>query len=251
MNFFSDLKDKNVLITGSSRGIGSACAVRFAEAGCKIGIHYAKNIQAALEVRQSLKTTSEIIQADLSTEAGCQKLITEFSAAFGSLDVLVINHGIWERAPIAEISAGRLDQTLELNLKSLFFLTREAIPVFSSSSGGAIVFISSTAGQRGEANYSHYAASKGGVIALTKSLAVELAPKKIRVNAVAPGWVMTDMTKNVLTGDYLKQVIETIPLRKIARAEDIAPAVVFLASEGASHITGEIININGGSVLCG
>jgi len=251
MDLAKDLKDKVVLITGSSRGIGKACAKAFSDLGCSVIIHYSKNEASAMEVKKSLTTKTQIIQADLSTESGCVKLISEAGEMFTNIDVLVINHGIWERGEIDKITATDINRTIDLNLKSLFYLTREVIPFFPVDSGGSIVLISSTAGQRGEANYSQYAASKGGVIALTKSLAVELASRKIRVNSVAPGWVKTDMANDVLQGDYLKEIIATIPLRKIAKAEDVAPSVVFLASNYANHITGEILNVNGGSVLCG
>ena len=251
MDLAKNFNDKVVLITGSSRGIGRACAKTFSELGCKIAIHYNKNATAAMEVKESMNTETQILQADLSHESGCKKLISEAGETFGKIDILVINHGIWERGEINKITTNDLNRTIDLNLKSLFYLTRETIPFFPSNKGGSIILISSTAGQRGEANYSQYAASKGGVIALTKSLAVELAPRKIRVNAVAPGWVKTDMANDVLQGDYLKEIIATIPLKKIAAPEDIAPSVVFLASNYANHITGEILNVNGGSVLCG
>jgi len=167
------------------------------------------------------------------------------------MDILVVNHGIWEDGDIDKITAENLRRTININLNSLFFLTRESIPLFPKESGGAIVYISSTAGQRGEAYHSHYAASKGAINALTKSLAVELASRKIRVNAIAPGWVKTDMTKDILVGSYLKEIENTIPLGRIPQPKDIAPTVVFLASKMAKHITGEILNVNGGSVLCG
>ncbi len=250
MNLAKDLAGKNVLITGSSRGIGRACAKLFAECKCRIGIHYARDIESARSLQKEIDAESQIFQADLSSEDGCRELITSVGETFGAIDILVVNHGVWERGDIGKMTNRELDRTIDLNLKSIFYLTREALHYFPES-GGAMVFISSTAGQRGEAHYSHYAASKGGMISLTKSLAVELAPRKIRVNSVAPGWVMTDMTRDVLSGDYLREVEKNTPLNRVADPEDIAPAVVFLASGYARHITGEILNVNGGSVLCG
>ena len=250
MNLSENLSGKIVLITGSSRGIGKACAKMFAELGSIVAIHYSHDKKAAESVRNQLQSDAKIFQANLIHETECVKLIREVKTTFGRLDILVINHGIWEKAEIEKITAKDINQTIALNLTSAFFLIREAISLFPSS-GGAIVLISSTAGQRGEAYYSHYAASKGGLISLTKSLAVELAPRKVRINAIAPGWVFTDMTKHILTGNYLKEVEASIPLRKVALPEDIAPAVIFLSSEYANHITGEILNVNGGSVLCG
>jgi len=249
MNLVKDLSGKTALITGSSRGIGRACAKLFADCGCRVGIHCTQNISSAKSLQNELAVESHIFQADLSSEDDCRELISSAGRTFGTIDILVINHGVWERGDIDKITKRELDRTIDLNLKSIFYLTREALPYFPDS-GGAMVFISSTAGQRGEAHYSHYAASKGGIISLTKSLAVELAPHKIRVNSVAPGWVMTDMTKDALSGEYLQQVEASIPLNRVADPEDIAPAVVFLASGFARHITGEILNVNGGSVLC-
>ncbi|MFZ5516631.1 MAG: SDR family NAD(P)-dependent oxidoreductase [Candidatus Zhuqueibacterota bacterium] len=250
MKILEDLNGKRVLITGSSRGIGKACAELFSELGCKIGIHFTSHEAAARQVQQSLQTEAAIFQADLATEDGCIKLIAAMKTTFGGMDILVVNHGIWEDGDIDKMTAENLRRTIDLNLNSLFYLTRESLPLFPGT-GGSIVFVSSTAGQRGEAFHSHYAASKGGMISLTKSLAVELAPRKIRVNSVAPGWVMTDMTRDLLVGAYLKEIENTIPLRRIPEPEDIAPSVAFLASNMAVHITGEILNVNGGSVLCG
>lgn len=250
MNLARDLTGKNVLITGSSRGIGRACAKLFAECNCRIGIHYAQDSESARSLQKELGKESQIFQADLSSEDGCRELIEAAGKTFGVIDILIVNHGIWEHSDIDKMTKRELDRTIDLNLKSCFYLTRNALSYFPES-GGAIVFISSTAGQRGEPHYSHYAASKGGIISLTKSLAVELAPRKIRVNSVAPGWVMTDMTRDVLSGAYLREVEKNTPLNRVADPEDIAPAVVFLASRFARHITGEILNVNGGSVLCG
>ncbi|NOZ60600.1 MAG: SDR family oxidoreductase [Calditrichaeota bacterium] len=250
MNLANDLSGKTVLVTGSSRGIGRACAKLFAECGCRIGIHYTQDISSAKSLQKEISVESHIFQADLLSEEGCRELVNSAGKTFGTIDILVINHGVWERGDIDKITQQELDRTIDLNLKSIFYLTREALPYFPDS-GGAMVFIASTAGQRGEPHYSHYAASKGGVISLTKSLAVELAPRKIRVNCVAPGWVMTDMTRDILSGEYLRQVEAATPLNRVADPEDIAPAVLFLASNFAGHITGEILNVNGGSVLCG
>ena len=251
MNLSEDLKNKSVLITGSSRGIGKSCALSFAELGCKVGIHCNEDLTSAHRVQKEIKTGSAVFQANLSLENSCRKLVSEAKAAFSKLDILVLNHGIWECSKIENMTAKTLNRTIDLNLNSFFYLIREALPLFPTETGGAIVLLSSTAGQRGEAFYSHYAATKGAIIAMTKSLAVELAPRKIRVNAVAPGWVQTDMSAEALQGESKKNIEASIPLKKIARPEDVSPAVVFLASGYANHITGEIINVNGGSVLCG
>jgi 3-oxoacyl-[acyl-carrier protein] reductase len=151
---------------------------------------------------------------------------------------------------MGSMSEGDLDDTLEINLKGVFNVCNSAVPHLKKNAGGRIINISSTAGQRGEAFHSHYAASKGGILALTKSLAVELAPYNILVNAVAPGWVDTDMNTDVFADEkFHKAVLESIPLKRIATAEDVAGAVLFLASDLSRHITGATINVNGGSVL--
>ncbi|MGH9944244.1 MAG: SDR family NAD(P)-dependent oxidoreductase, partial [Pyrinomonadaceae bacterium] len=167
------------------------------------------------------------------------------------LDLLVANAGIWEGAPVEEMSEELWDRVIDANLKGTWTVCRAAVPLMKKGAGGSIVIVSSTAGQRGEAGYANYAASKGGQISLTKSLAVELAPN-IRVNAVAPGWIETEMNTGVFGDEeYKRKVTEAIPLRRIASADDVALSVLFLASDWARHITGEILNVNGGSVLCG
>jgi len=170
---------------------------------------------------------------------------------FGRLDLLVANAGIWEGAPLEEMSEELWDRVIETNLKGTWTVCRAAVPLMRRAGGGSIIVVSSTAGQRGEASYSNYAASKGGQISFAKSLAVELAPE-IRINCVAPGWVDTDLNEGVFGEDgFKKKLTEAIPLRRIATADDVALSIVFLASEWAQHITGEVLNVNGGAVLCG
>ncbi|HYP50644.1 MAG TPA: SDR family NAD(P)-dependent oxidoreductase, partial [Pyrinomonadaceae bacterium] len=170
---------------------------------------------------------------------------------FGRVDILVVNAGIWKGAPGDEMSEELWDEVLDTNLKSGWAMSRAIVPEIKKQERGAIVLVSSTAGQRGEANYSNYAASKGGQISFTKALAMELAPK-IRVNCVAPGWIETAMVRPVFEdAEYKEQVLNSIPLKRMAATDDIALAICFLASDWARHITGEILNINGGSVLCG
>jgi len=170
---------------------------------------------------------------------------------FGRLDLLVANAGIWEGAPLEAMSEDLWDRVMETNLKGTWTACRAAVPLMKSQGGGSIIVVSSTAGQRGEAAYSNYAASKGGQISFTKSLAVELAPE-IRINCVAPGWVDTDLNEALFSDSGFKQKLaEEIPLRRIATADDVALSIVFLASDWARHITGEVLNVNGGAVLCG
>jgi 3-oxoacyl-[acyl-carrier protein] reductase len=168
----------------------------------------------------------------------------------GGLNIVVGNAGIWKGARIEDMTDAEWDEMIGVNLSGLIYLSREAVPFLRAAGGGSLIYIASTAGQRGEAEHAHYAASKGGVIALTRSLAVELASAKIRVNAVAPGWIRTDMTEALLQPDRIAESLkEPIPLGRPGEAEDVAGPVVFLASELARHITGAVINVNGGAVL--
>jgi 3-oxoacyl-[acyl-carrier protein] reductase len=178
------------------------------------------------------------------------RLLTGIRREFGALDVFVANAGVWppEEVGLADLSVARWRRTLAANLDSVFFSTRAALGLMRA--GGRVVIVSSTAGQRGEAFHADYAATKGALIALTKSLAVEYAPD-IMVNCVAPGWVDTDMSLPAFSEENRARIQQSIPLRRIASAEDVAGPILFLCSPLARHVTGEILNVNGGSVLCG
>ena len=182
--------------------------------------------------------------------AAAGTLFAEIESRWGGLDCLVNNAGIWWRNPLTELDHSSLESTWKLNERAPFICASLAIPMLRDSVDGNIVNVSSTAGQRGEAFYSPYAASKGALIATTKSWSTELAPS-IRVNAVAPGWVDTDMCTDAFAGDRRSRIEEAIPLGRVATPEDIAGSVLFLASPLARHVTGEILNVNGGSVLAG
>ena len=190
------------------------------------------------------------LRADVSDAAQVEAMVAACIDRWARLDILVCNAGIWKGAPVETMSEADWDETIDVNLKGVYLATRYALPHLRSCGSGSIVNIASTAGQRGEAGYAHYAASKGGVIAWTKSLAPELAAAGIRVNCVAPGWVQTDMTAESLAaqGD---RVTAGIPLGRAGEPEEIASVVCFVASDLASYITGEVINVNGGNVLCG
>ena len=193
------------------------------------------------------------LQADVSRSDEAADLVDQTVRQFGRLDLLVANAGIWEGAPVEEMSDEVWDKVIDYNLKGTWTVCRAAVPAMKLQGGGSIVIVSSTAGQRGEAGYSNYAASKGGQISFAKSLAIELAPA-IRVNCVAPGWVDTELNDPVFgpgTNGYKHEVAQAIPLQRIATSDDVASAIVFLGSGWARHITGEVLNINGGSVLCG
>jgi 3-oxoacyl-[acyl-carrier protein] reductase len=249
-----DLTGYRVLVTGGSRGIGAACCRLFARAGASVMIQYVASGARARDLLDELRQISGMahrkIRCDVTDGNQIVKLFEYVETEWGALDCLVNNAGVWIHDPLIRLDKTKLDATLAVNVVGPFLCSREAVPILERSTNGSIINISSTAGQRGEAFYSPYAASKGAIISATKSWSTELAPK-IRVNAVAPGWVDTDMTAEALSGERRREVVASIPLHRIATPEDIAGPVVFLTSPLARHITGEILNVNGGSVLVG
>jgi 3-oxoacyl-[acyl-carrier protein] reductase len=251
------LAGKAALVTGGSRGIGAATVKLFARAGADVVFSYNKNREAATQVEQEARkhgTRIESFKADLGKMPDAKKLVDFTRERLGRLDILVANAGIWNEkdAPIESLTEREWDDMMRINLKSVYSVIHYAVPHMIAQRGGRIVAISSTAGQRGEAFHTHYAASKGAIISFVKGLSSELARHDILVNCVAPGWVDTDMSASVLrTKGGLKGALVPIPLRRVATAEDIAGPILFAASDLATFITGEVINVNGGSVLCG
>ncbi|MBU1701519.1 MAG: SDR family oxidoreductase [Candidatus Eisenbacteria bacterium] len=247
-----DLRGSKALVTGGSRGIGAACCRLLARAGCDIAVHYRERVDEARRLAEEIVAMGRqalTISADISDPQQVRHLVGQAATELNGLNIVVGNAGIWKGAAVAEMTNAEWDEMIGINLSGLFYLSRESIPHLRLA-GGSLIFIASTAGQRGEAGHAHYAASKGGVIALTRSLAVELAPAKIRVNAVSPGWIRTDMTEALLRPDRIDESLkEPIPLGRPGEPEDVAGPVVFLASPLARHITGAIINVNGGAVL--
>ena len=248
-----DLEGRVALVTGASRGIGGATAEALAAAGAAVFVHYRRQRQAAEEIVEAIIGRGGDAAAgagDVRDAASVEALVESTLGRWGRLDVLVCNAGIWKEAAVDRMSEEEWDETLDVNLKGVYLCTRYAVPHMIAAGRGAIVNVSSTAGQRGEPLHAHYAASKGGIIAWTKALAGELARKGIRVNAVAPGWVETEMSAEALAteGDEITSII---PLGRVGQPDEIASAVCFLASDLASYITGEILNVNGGNVLCG
>ncbi len=249
------LRGRVAVVTGGSRGIGRAIVELLSELGAHVVVNYVKDQEAAeatVNAARGRGVEAISFRADVASPLQAQQLIDTAIAHFQRIDILVCNAGIWDGAPLEEMSEELWDRTIDINLKGTWTVCRAVVSQMKRQRSGKIVILTSTAGQRGEANYSNYAASKGAQIAFTKSLAEELGGWEINVNAVAPGWVETEMTEEAL-GDSKRreEIASTIPLRKIAGPEDIAAPVVFLCSDWSRHITGEILNVNGGSVLCG
>lgn len=249
-----DLSGRHVLVTGGSRGIGAACCRLFARAGAAVMVHYNANRERAEALHGELHEVDHaphlLAGANVARAEEVEALFAHLDEAWGRLDVLVNNAGIWVENPLADLSLEDYEETLAVNVRGPFLCARAALAHLEASDDGAIINVTSTAGQRGEAYYSPYAASKGAMISVTKAWSTELAPD-IRVNSVAPGWVDTEMSEEALTGESRRRIEAEIPLGRVATAEDIAGPILFLASPLARQMTGEIVNVNGGSVLVG
>jgi 3-oxoacyl-[acyl-carrier protein] reductase len=259
------LDGKVALISGGSRGIGAETVRLFSEAGARVvfSYHRARQQAGALAAECGGPERCVAIEQELSTPADGRALVAAAVGAFGRLDVLVANHGIWppKNAPIATMDESQWRGTLAVNLDSVFGLVQAAVAQMelqnrlrrsAVEATGHIVLISSTAGQRGEANHADYAVTKGAIISLTKSLSSELAPRGIRVNCVAPGWVNTEMSTASLGDPVLgPKIAADIPLGRAAHAREIAGPVLFLCTPLAGFISGEVLNVNGGAVLVG
>ncbi|HXJ18509.1 MAG TPA: SDR family NAD(P)-dependent oxidoreductase [Candidatus Polarisedimenticolia bacterium] len=251
------LAGKAALVTGGSRGIGAATVKLFAQAGADVVFGYHRDSKAAGQVEQEARkhgTRIESFRADLGKTAQAKKLVDFARERLGRLDILVANAGIWndKDVPIEQLTEREWDEMMRVNLKSVYGVIHYAVPHMIAQRSGRIVAISSTSGQRGEAFHTHYGASKGAIISFVKGLATELARHNILVNCVAPGWVETDMSKPTLeTKAGRKSVLATIPLNRVAVPEEIAGPILFAVSDLATFVTGEVINVNGGAVLCG
>ena len=251
------LAGKAALITGGSRGIGAAAVKLFAQAGADVVFSFNKAKDAAEQVQQESGkhgTRVEAFKADAGKHSDNKKLVEFAISRLGRLDIVVANAGVWnlDDLPIEKMSEKQWDEMMRVNLKSVYSVIHFSVPQMIKQKGGKIIPISSTAGQRGESFHTHYGASKGGIISLTKGLAAELARYNILVNCVAPGWVATDMSNPVIDSKAgAKMVAAAIPLGRAATAEEIAGPILFVASDLANFMTGEIINVNGGAVPCG
>lgn len=249
-----NLKGKTVLVTGGSRGIGASTVRLFARAGANVGFAYRSRIGEADALISELKALGSqcfAFQGDLSTRKANDDFVAEGVRVFSSVDIFVGNSGYWppNPEPVAELDDERWRSTMATNLDGMFFGARAAARVLSG--GGRLIFVASTAGQRGEAGHADYAASKGAMISFVKSMAVELGARDITVNCVAPGWVDTEAVTLPMSEGGRSRIEAGIPLLRIAPPDDIAGPILFLASSLARHVTGEVLNVNGGSVLCG
>jgi 3-oxoacyl-[acyl-carrier protein] reductase len=250
------LENQVALITGGSRGIGAATVKLFAEAGARLVFSYLRAAREAQDLVRGCGGSDRIVavRANVAKMADAKRLVATAIRQFGRLDILVANAGIWNYAPlpIEKMTESEWDEMMAVNLKGVYSVIHHAVPLMIRQRGGRIIVVSSTAGQRGEAFHTHYGAAKGGVISLVKGLSTELAPHHILVNCVAPGWIETDMARPVLKNRRLRcQAISVIPLRRFGRPEEVAMPILFLASSLATYMTGEVVNVNGGNVLCG
>lgn len=247
-----DLAGRAALVSGGSRGVGAATALLLARAGADVAITFRTRKAEAEAVAGRIRELGRralVSPGEASDPAAARETIAAVRDAFGKLDILVANAGTWPAAEtrLRDMTPARWRDTLATNLDGVFVLLRASLQLMEE---GAVVLVSSTAGQRGEAMHADYAAAKGAVISLTKSLALECAPR-ITVNCVAPGWIDTEMSAPALGGGGRERIAGAIPLQRIATADDVAGPIVFLCSPLARHITGEVLNVNGGSVLCG
>ena len=247
-----DFSGKSVLVTGGSRGIGRAIAVTLAQGKAKVAINYAGNDAAAQEAaalcEQAGAGAVKLMKFDVADSAACNAAVDEVVKAFGGLHVLVNNAGIALDQLVMRVKDDDWKRQLDVNLSGAFYLVRAATRPMMKAKGGAIVNLTSVVGEMGNAGQTAYSATKGALIAMTKSIARELASRNIRVNAVAPGFIDTDMTAGLPEAARTK-MLEMIPLARLGSAQEVAEVVAFLASDKASYVTGEVVRVNGGMYM--
>lgn len=241
------MSEKLALVTGASRGIGKACAIELAKAGYDIAVNYAGNVEAANKTVEELKAlgvNAEAFKFDVSSQEAAAKGVEEVLAKFSRIDVLVNNAGITRDGLFMRMSAENWDAVINTNLSSAFYVSQPVVKVMMKQRSGAIVNMSSVVGVSGNAGQANYSAAKAGLIGLTKTLAKELGSRGIRVNAIAPGFINTDMTKDLDTSKFT----DFIPLKRLGEPEDIAKAVKFLAVD-ADYVTGQVLEVDGGLII--
>ena len=245
------LDGKTALVTGASRGIGRAVALRLAEEGARVAINYAGNVKAAEEVKAAIEAaggTAMLCRADIADSAAVEAMVDSVVKAFGAIDILVNNAGITRDTLLMRMKNEDFEKVLDTNLKGVFYCTKAVSKLMMKKRAGRIVNMSSVVGLVGNAGQTNYAAAKAGVIGFSKSAAKELASRGITVNVVAPGFIGTDMTAG-LSEAVKEKALADIPLGKMGEPKDVANAVLFLASDQASYITGQVVNVDGGMVM--
>lgn len=245
------LVGKVALVTGGSRGIGRAIALKLAENGADVAINYAGNTAAAEEVKAAIEQMGRkalLIQCSVADTDGVQAMVNQVVKELGRLDILVNNAGITRDGLLMRMKEADWDDVMNTNLKGVYNCSKAVMRTMMKQKSGRIVNMASVVGEMGNAGQANYAAAKAGAIGFTKSLAKEVASRGITVNAIAPGFIATDMT-SVLSDDQKAEMARTIPLGRAGQPEDVANAVLFLASEGAAYITGQVLNVDGGMVM--
>lgn len=245
------MANKTALVTGASRGIGRATALALAAAGMNIVLNYAGNEQAAAETAAAIEELGVQVlkvRADVADKAAVEAMVAQATETFGTIDVLVNNAGITRDTLVRRMKEEDWDAVLATNLKGVFLVTQAVVAVMFKQRSGAIINMSSIVGVTGNTGQANYAAAKAGVIGLTKANAKEFAAREITVNAVAPGFIETDMTA-VLNDKIKESIISQVPLQRMGRPEEIAAAVVYLASDGARYVTGQVLQVNGGMAM--
>ena len=245
------LTGKTAIVTGGSRGIGRAVSLLLAREGANVAIVYAGNTAAAEETKQqaeALGAAAAVFQCDVADEQAVADMVKAVKTQFGSVDILVNNAGITRDGLLMRMKEADWDMVINVNLKSAFNFIHAVTPVMMKQKSGSIINMASVVGVSGNAGQANYAAAKAGIIGFTKAVAKELASRNIRVNAVAPGYVETDMTAG-LPDSAKEDMLRSIPLGRPATADDVAQAVLFLASDQACYITGQVLNVDGGMVM--
>lgn len=245
------LKGRVALVTGASRGIGAAIATAFGREGAAVAVNYHRSEARAAEVAAAIQaagSTALAVRADVSDGAAVRAMVARVLAALGQIDVLVNNAGTLNAVPLAEMSEAVWDEMMATNLRSVFLVTRAVLPGMLERGRGKIINVSSQFGQKGFPGHVHYATAKGGIIAFTKSLAREVGPRGIHVNAIAPGPIETELV-GPFTDEFRREKSAIFALRRLGVPEDIAPTAVFLASDGSDYYAGQTLCPNGGDVM--